>query len=86
MKQTMMISFIILEMIQLEKNFNDFDNGIELFIKIQSHEMKLEDAKELQNIFISNLNKISKGRFESKQLKTCIRKYEIALQTTTSCY
>ena len=62
----MMISFIILEMIQLEKNFNDFDNGIELFIKIQSHEMKLEDAKELQNIFISNLNKISKGRFESK--------------------
>ena len=62
----MMISFIILEMIQLKKNFNDFDNGIELFKKIQSHEMKLEDAKELQNIFISNLNKISKGRFESK--------------------
>ena len=86
MKQTMMISFIILEMIQLKKNFNDFDNGIELFKKIQSHEMKLEDAKELQNIFISNLNKISKGRFESKQLKTYIRKYEIALQTTTSCY
>ena len=48
--------------------------------------MKLEDAKELQNIFIPNLNKISQGRFESKQLKTCIRKYEIALQTTTSCY
>ena len=33
------------------KNFNDFDDGIELFKKIQSGEMKLEDAKELQNIF-----------------------------------
>ena len=29
--------------------------------------MKLEDAKELQNIFKLNLNKISKGRFESKE-------------------
>ena len=27
--------------------------------------MKLEGAKELQNIFKTNLNKISKGRFKS---------------------
>ena len=37
-----------------------------LFIKIQSGEMKLEDAKELQNIFNSNLNKISKGKLNQK--------------------
>ena len=49
------------------KNFNDFDNGIKLFRKIQSAEMKLEDAKELQNIFKTNLSKISKGRFKSKE-------------------
>ena len=42
-------------------------NGIELFRKLQSGEMKLEAAKELQNIFQSNLNEISKGRLESKQ-------------------
>ena len=35
----------------LLKKINDFDNGIELFRKVQSGEMKLEDAKELQNIF-----------------------------------
>ena len=29
--------------------------------------MKLEDAKELQNIFKTNLNKISKGRFKSEE-------------------
>ena len=28
--------------------FNDFDNGKKLFRKIQSGEMKPEDAKELQ--------------------------------------
>ena len=48
----------------LLKKINDFDNGIELFRKIQSGEMKLEDAKELQNIFKSNLNEILKGKFK----------------------
>ena len=43
------------------KDFNDFENGIELFRKIKSGEMKLEDAKELQNIFKTNLNEKSKG-------------------------
>ena len=50
-------------MIMLKKNY-DFNIGIELFRKIQSGEMKLEDAKELQNIFKSNLNEISRGRFK----------------------
>ena len=33
------------------KNFSNFDDGIEWFKKIQSGEMKIEDAKELRNIF-----------------------------------
>ena len=36
--------------------------------------MKLEEVKKLQNIFKSNLNKISKERFKSKEPKKCIRK------------
>ena len=53
----------------LLKNINDFDNGIELFRKIKSGEIKLEDAKELHNIFKSNLNEISRERFKSKEQK-----------------
>ena len=34
---------------------------------MQSGEMKLEDAKELRNIFKSNVNEISKGRYKSKE-------------------
>ena len=29
--------------------------------------MKLEEAKRLQNVFKSNLNKISKGRYKSEE-------------------
>ena len=32
--------------------------------------MKLNDAKELQNLFQSNLNYISKERFKSKEQKS----------------
>ena len=32
--------------------------------------MKLEEAKEQQNIFKPNLNKISSGRFKSKEQKS----------------
>ena len=34
--------------------------------------MKLEEAKKLQDIFKSNLNKISKGRFKSKEQKSAL--------------
>ena len=37
---------------------DDFNNGKEFFRKIKSGERKLEEAKELQNVFKSNLNKI----------------------------
>ena len=52
MKYTM----IILKVILLRKD--DFNNGIELFRKTQSGEIKLEEAKIQQNIFKSNLNEI----------------------------
>ena len=29
--------------------------------------MKLEEAKKLQNMFKSNMNKISKGRYKSEE-------------------
>ena len=59
-------------MIQL-KTFGDFGNCIELFTKIQSGKKKLEDTKELQNIFKSNVNEISTGRFKSKEKQTALK-------------
>ena len=32
--------------------------------------MKLEEAKKLQNVFRSNLNKISRGRYKAKEQKS----------------
>ena len=32
--------------------------------------MKLEDAKEVENILKSNLNKISRGKFKSEEQKS----------------
>ena len=43
------------------KMFDDFLNGIKLFRKIQSGEVKLEEAKKLQNVFKLKLNEISRG-------------------------
>ena len=58
-----MIQYIILKVLNTtRKRFDDFNNGIELFRKIQSGKMKLEEAKTLQNAFKSNLNGISRGR------------------------
>ena len=39
---------------------------------MKSHEMKLEETKTLQNVFKSNLNKISRGRYKSEQLKRAL--------------
>ena len=48
------------------KRFNDFTNGIELSKRIESGEMKLEEAKILQNVFKSNLNKMSREIYKSE--------------------
>ena len=34
--------------------------------------MKLEEAKKLQNVFKSNLNQISKGKFKSEEQKSTL--------------
>ena len=52
-----------------KKRFDDFNNGIELFKKIQSGEIKLEEAKKQQNMFKSNLSEISSRRFNSEEQK-----------------
>ena len=48
------------------KRFNDFNNGKELSKRIESGEMKLEEAKILQNVFKSNLNKMSREIYKSE--------------------
>ena len=49
-----------------------FFKSVELFKKIQSGGTKLQDAKELWNIFKSNLNKLSKGIFKSEEQKSAL--------------
>ena len=61
----------------VRKNFNDFDNGRELFRKIKPGEMKLKDAKELQNIFKINLNEISKRGLKSKDQKSALENIKL---------
>ena len=39
--------------------------------------MKLEEGKTLQNVFKSNLNEISKGRFNSKELKSALENIKL---------
>ena len=39
--------------------------------------MKLEDVKELQNIFKSNLNEVSKGKFKSKEQKSALQNIKL---------
>ena len=55
------------------KRFDDFNNGIKLFEKIRSGKMKLEEAKKLQNVFKSNLNEISKGRFKPEEQQSALK-------------
>ena len=43
--------------------------------------MKLEDVKELQNIFKSNLNEISKGRFKSKEQKSAFENIKLLYES-----
>ena len=39
--------------------------------------MKLEDAKELQNIFQTNLNVVSKRTFKSEEQKSALEKIKL---------
>ena len=52
---------------------HDFSNDTELFRKMQSAEVKLEEAKKLQNVFKSNLNEISRGRNKPEEQKSALK-------------
>ena len=65
----------------VKKIFNDFVNDIERFWEIQSGEVKLENAKDLENIFKSNLNEISKGRFKSKEQKRALENIKLLYES-----
>ena len=39
--------------------------------------MKLEGAKKLQNVFKSNLNEISRGRFKSKEQESVLKNIKL---------
>ena len=58
------------------KILDDFNNGTELFKK-KSGEMKLEEAKNLKNVFKSNLNEISSGRYKLEEQKSALENIKV---------
>ena len=51
-----------------KKRFDDYDDGIELSKKLGSGEIRLEEAKEQENIFKSNFKEISSQcKFKSEE-------------------
>ena len=59
------------------KKFDNFENEKKLFDKIKSDEMKLEEAKKMQNVFKSNLNKISRGEYKSQEQKSAFQNIKL---------
>ena len=72
--------------ITARKRFNDFNNGIELFGKIQSGEMKLEEVKKLQNehVFKSNLKEISRHINKSEEQKVTLENIKLLYESRQS--
>ena len=68
------------------KRFDDFNNSIKLFRKIQSDEMKLGEAKKLQNVFKSNLNKVSKGRYKSEEQKCTLENIKLLYKSLEAAF
>ena len=63
------------------KRFYDFNNGIKLFEKIRSGEMRLEETEKLQNVFKANLNEISKGRFKSEEQQNALENIKLLYES-----
>ena len=49
------------------KKIDNLADEIILFEKAKSGDMKLEETKNVQNVFKSNLNKIFRGKHKSKE-------------------
>ena len=43
--------------------------------------MKLEEAKKLQNVFKSNLNEISKGRYKPEEQKSALENIKLLYES-----
>ena len=43
--------------------------------------MKLEEAKKLQNVFKSNLNEISSGRYKSEEQKSALENIKLLYES-----
>ena len=63
------------------KKCDDFNNGIELSRKIQSGEIKLEEAKKLQNEFKSNLNEILRAKYKSGEQKMALESIKLLYES-----
>ena len=57
------------------KRFDDSNNGIELLKK--SGGVKLEETKNLQNVFKTNLNEISRGKYKSEEQNSALKNIEL---------
>ena len=68
---------ILLKVNTFRKRFDGFSNGIEVFFKKNSGEMKLEEAKKLQNVLKSNLNEIWRGRYKSEKWKRALENIKL---------
>ena len=68
------------------KMFDDFLNGIKLFRKIQSGEVKLEEAKKLQNVFKSKLNEISRGWYKSEEQNITLENINLLYKSQNSVF
>ena len=48
---------------------------------MKSGEMRLEEAKKLQNVFKSNLNKILRGRYKSGEEKSVLKNIKLLYES-----
>ena len=65
----------------VRKRLDYLNNGIKPFQKIRSGETKLEEAKRLQNVFKSNLNELSKGRFKSEERQSALKNIKLLYES-----
>ena len=66
------------------KRFCKFNNDIKRFEKIKYVEIKLKEAKKLQNVLKSNLNEISRERHKSKEQKSALENIKLLCKSRES--
>ena len=77
MNQNDLTYFFYFEGNTATERFNDFNNGIELFKKIKSGQMKLEEEKNTTKcVWIKSKRKI-KRKIQIRRVKKCIRKIKL---------